>query len=72
MEELRDVVAPNAPLGFGELPYAERQVMYLTADLRELYDDTGFRPRVSFAEGIRRTAAHLAAEQAITKTEYPT
>ena len=52
---LRDAVEPALPLGLGKLPYGERQVMYLCADIARLRKDTGFVPEVSFEEGIRRT-----------------
>ena len=52
--ELRDVVAPGADIGLGEVPYGERQVMHLTADISKTTADTGFRPEISFADGIRR------------------
>ena len=42
-------------LCFGERPYAEKQVMYLCADLSSLTRDTGFLPEISFDEGIRMT-----------------
>lgn len=42
-------------LGFGDIPYAERQVMYLGADITALSQDTGFEPKISFAVGIERT-----------------
>lgn len=38
----------------GALPYAERQVMYLKADISELTADTGWRPETSFEEGIEK------------------
>lgn len=53
--ELRDIVNPKAALGIGELPYPENQVMYLCADISELERDTGFKPQISFSEGVRRT-----------------
>ncbi len=54
-EIARDAVNPDLPLGIGELPYPENQVMYLQADLTKLTADTGFLPKVSFEEGIRKT-----------------
>jgi len=48
-------VDPNLPLGIGELPYNENQVMHLEADLTALREDTGFEPKVPFEEGIRIT-----------------
>lgn len=54
---LRDAVNPALPLGLGKIPYAERQVMYLCADISRLHEDTGFVPEIPFEEGIRRTVA---------------
>lgn len=54
-EAARDAVDPELPLGIGELPYNENQVMHLQADLTPLAEDTGFEPAVSFEEGIRLT-----------------
>jgi len=55
IEAIRDAVAPDALLGFGDIPYPEGQVMYLCADISELTRDTGFFPLVSFEDGIRET-----------------
>ena len=54
-EIARDAVDPSLPLGIGELPYNENQVMHLQADLTPLKEDTGFEPKVAFEEGIRIT-----------------
>lgn len=51
--EIRDIAAPGAELGIGRLPYAPNQVMYLCADISALEEDTGWRPEVSFKDGIR-------------------
>lgn len=42
-------------LGIGDVPYAEKQVMYLGADISELTKDTNFVPKTSFENGIRKT-----------------
>lgn len=55
IEIMRDETAPKLTLKFGEKPYAEKQVMYLCADISKLQNDTGFVPRVEFEEGIRET-----------------
>ena len=52
---LRDEINPELELGFGQMPYAEKQVMYLCADIKELSEDTGFAPRYSFEDGIKET-----------------
>lgn len=52
---MRDIAAPGAELGIGELPYPPGQVMCLTGDISALKEDTGFSPRLSFEDGIRNT-----------------
>ncbi len=58
IEQLRDAIDPDLPLGFGQIPYGPLQVMHLEADVSELQRDTGFVPRMDFYEGIRRTIAY--------------
>lgn len=55
VKTLRNYISPELELGFGGVPYAPKQVMYLCADISELTDDTGFSPRYSFEEGIKET-----------------
>ena len=46
---------PDMELLFGEVPYYDKQVMYLCADISELTADTGFVPEISFEQGIKQT-----------------
>ncbi len=55
IKTIRDLIAPDAVLGLGDIPYAEGQVMYLKANIEELVRDTGFVPSTPFAEGIKKT-----------------
>lgn len=55
IEKMRASVNEGAEAGIGELPYREGQVMYLCADISELTEDTGFIPRITFADGIQKT-----------------
>lgn len=55
IEILRDNIDVRAKLGFGEIPYAPKQVMYLCADISDLQNDTGFTPQISFEKGIQET-----------------
>jgi nucleoside-diphosphate-sugar epimerase len=41
--------------GIGDLPYAAGQIMHLQADVSRLRAATGWEPKVSLAEGLRRT-----------------
>lgn len=55
IEIIRDAINPSLLLGFGEIPYGEKQVMHLEADISALKKDTGFEPQVDFETGIRKT-----------------
>ncbi|MDR0221402.1 MAG: NAD(P)-dependent oxidoreductase [Lachnospiraceae bacterium] len=63
VETIRDMIDPALELGFGERDYYPHQVMYLQADIRELEQDTGFRPAVSFEEGIQKTIDWVRSEK---------
>ena len=53
LEDLLAEVAPGGALGYGQVPYAERQVMHLSADISKTTADTGWKPELSFREGLR-------------------
>lgn len=55
IEIIKDAVNPGAQLALGAIPYGEKQVMYLCADISELRKDTGFEPEVDFETGIHKT-----------------
>lgn len=59
---VRDMIDPQLSVGFGEIPYGEKQVMHLCADIEELTADTGFLPQYSFQEGIKETIAWMKGE----------
>jgi nucleoside-diphosphate-sugar epimerase len=52
LESLRNIVNPAGILQFGKKNYYSHQPMFLCADISELTADTGWRPRMSFEEGI--------------------
>jgi nucleoside-diphosphate-sugar epimerase len=54
LEALRDIVNPNGILQFGKKEYYPHQPMFLCADTSELTNDTGWKPEISFEEGIKR------------------
>ena len=54
---IRDIAAPGAEIGFGEVPYGENQVMYLAADISMTTADTNWLPEVDFDDGIRAMLA---------------
>ncbi len=55
VEIMRDQIDADAELGVGLIPYADKQVMYLCADITDLKNDVGFVPDYSFEEGIAET-----------------
>lgn len=64
IEQIRDAIDPKLTLGFGEVPYSDKQVMYLCADISGLTEDTGFEAEIDFAEGIRRTIEWVREDMA--------
>lgn len=54
IEIIRDTVNPDCEIALGAIPYAEKQVMHLQADISELSSDTGFEPCVEFKDGIAK------------------
>ena len=60
IREMRDAIDPSLSLGFGEVNYSDKQVMHLEADISDLTKDTGFKPEVSFGEGIRETIEYAS------------
>ncbi len=55
LETMRNIINPTMALGIGKLPYNDKQVMYLCADIQNLQQDTGFTADYSFDEGIKET-----------------
>ena len=53
IEKIRDAVAPDAEIRLGAIPYSKKQVMHLKADISALTKDTGFKPKMNFADGIK-------------------
>lgn len=49
---IQELVNKNVPLGFGEIPYANNQVMSLCADISSIKNDTGWTPKIDFKNGI--------------------
>lgn len=61
--DIGNAVDPKIHIGFGQIPYYPKQVMYLCADITSLKNDTGFEPRYSFSEGIKKTAEWAKAKK---------
>jgi nucleoside-diphosphate-sugar epimerase len=59
LESLRCIVSPKGILRFGKKEYYPHQPMYLCADISALTADTGWKPEVSFEEGIKRIVENV-------------
>lgn len=51
--DIRSALGVETPLDFGALPYPPGQVMRMQADIAQLVEDTGWRPKNDFVTNIR-------------------
>ncbi len=71
LEEVARVVQGPGRLEFGARPYRSDEVWDMTADITAARRDLGFVPRVTFEDGIRRTAAWMRADLPVPGTVTP-
>jgi nucleoside-diphosphate-sugar epimerase len=55
VEAIRDLVAPERALQFGEVPFAPDQIMHMEGSVEKLRRETGWTPATPLIEGLRRT-----------------
>lgn len=55
VEIIRDLIDPSLPIGIGDLPYKNDRIDNQVIDITDLCKDTGFKPSLSFEEGIVET-----------------
>jgi nucleoside-diphosphate-sugar epimerase len=55
VETIRDFIAPDMPLVFGEIPFRPDQVMLMEADIGNLTKATGWKPTVDIETGLKNT-----------------
>lgn len=55
IEVIRNNIDINLPIGFGEIPYSDKQVMYLCADVSDLLNDLNYKYQYDFEKGIKET-----------------
>lgn len=61
--EMRDIVDPSAEIGLGDLQFKGVDIDYNQFDLKKVEKDTGYKNKVSFAEGIKITADYIRKNQ---------
>ncbi|MBR1732055.1 MAG: NAD(P)-dependent oxidoreductase [Ruminococcus sp.] len=59
IEILRDAVNPDAKLNFGAIPYGDKPVLNICADITTLTEDTGWKPETDFKDGINKTLSFV-------------
>ena len=62
--EMRSAIAPNLDFIFGDVPFTGINLPLTAFDTKKTEHDTGFRAKVSFAEGCRLTRDWLKEQQA--------
>src|SRR5262249_37235635 len=55
VQTIRDLIDPDLPLGFGEIPFKANQIMHLQADITRLCAALPWRPTTALTDGLRRT-----------------
>lgn len=60
--EMRDVVDPSAELGLGDLPFNGVSLDYSQFKLKKVEEDTGYKNKISFKEGIRLALDYIKKE----------
>jgi nucleoside-diphosphate-sugar epimerase len=60
IEQVRDLVAPEVELGFGEIPYRADQVMRMAVSVQSLMSATGWEPKIDLQTGLRQLEAEAA------------
>jgi len=54
LEIIKNIVNPTYTPQYEKIPYAEKSIKYLCADISELTNDTGWKPEISFEEGVKK------------------
>lgn len=63
--KMRDIVAPSAQIGIGEIPFKGISINYNQFNLKQIEIDTGYKNKVSFEDGIRMTAEYIRKEEGL-------
>jgi nucleoside-diphosphate-sugar epimerase len=54
LEVIKNMVNAEYQPDYGKIPYTGKSIKYLCADISELTADTGWKPEISFEEGIKK------------------
>lgn len=62
LTEMKNIVAPEAEIGLGDIPFKGVDISYSQFDLKKVERDTGYRNKIPFAEGIKMTAEYIRGD----------
>lgn len=57
--QIRDLIDMTLPLGIGDVPYSDGRIPSSCVDLTEVTKDTGFIPKISFEDGIKKVIEEM-------------
>lgn len=60
--EMKNIVDSDAEIGLGDISFNGADISYSQFDLKKVELDTGYKNRISFADGIRMTADYIRSE----------
>lgn len=60
---IHEQINPSIPLGIGDVPYVNDKLPSSCIDLSDLMHDTGFKPSISFEEGITSVIEQIKKEE---------
>lgn len=63
LQEMKDVVDSSAELGLGDLPFNGIDISYKQFKLKKVEEDTGYKNKISFKDGIKMTMDFIKSEQ---------
>ena len=63
INDIRAIVNPHVEADFGAIEYYPHQPMYLLADISRLTEDTGWKQKYTFKEGIRNMISNLSDDE---------
>jgi len=61
--EMKDTLAPDKEFIFGDIPFTGINLEIKAFSTKKLEEDTGFRPEVSFCDGIKKTSDWLKEQE---------
>ncbi len=67
VETVREIIDPQIPLAFGDIPYRPDQVMHLEANINRLKEQTGWKPRIDLTTGLKQTIEYIRNNRAVNR-----